>query len=119
MLLNEYEIKFMFKKFKTFEIWAMFTLESPRIVMSKTNAQNGLDFHFNIPLLEVFIRSEVLPPPEYNTCRRILEVPPPKDCVRDSHLAWGRGWAVYLWNFEYFNSKFVASEDEMKTDDEK
>jgi hypothetical protein len=41
MLLSEYEIEFMF------EIWAMFTLEGPHIVMSRTDAQNGLDFHFN------------------------------------------------------------------------
>jgi hypothetical protein len=26
----------------------MFTLEGPHIVMSRTDAQNGLDFHFNI-----------------------------------------------------------------------
>jgi hypothetical protein len=37
MPLNEYE---------TFEIWAMFTSEGPHIVMSRTDAQNGLDFHF-------------------------------------------------------------------------
>jgi hypothetical protein len=35
------------EKFETFEIWAMFTLEGPHIVMSRTDAQNGLDFHFN------------------------------------------------------------------------
>ena len=34
------------EKFETFEIWAMFTLEGPHIVMSRTDAQNGLDFHF-------------------------------------------------------------------------
>ena len=46
MLLNEYEIDVMFK---TFKIWAMFTLKGPHIVMiSRTDAQNGLDFHFNI-----------------------------------------------------------------------
>jgi hypothetical protein len=28
----------------------MFTLEGPHIVMSRTDAQNGLDFHFNIYL---------------------------------------------------------------------
>jgi hypothetical protein len=31
------------EKFETFEIWAMFTSESPHIVMSRTDAQNGLD----------------------------------------------------------------------------
>jgi hypothetical protein len=35
------------EKFETFEIWAMFTWEGPHIVMSRTDAQNGLDFHFN------------------------------------------------------------------------
>jgi hypothetical protein len=33
MHLNEYEIEFMFRKI-------------PDIVMSRTDAQNGLDFHF-------------------------------------------------------------------------
>jgi hypothetical protein len=28
----------------------MFTLEGPHIVMSRTDAQNGLDFHFNYML---------------------------------------------------------------------
>jgi hypothetical protein len=36
------------EKFETFEIWAMFTLEGPHIVMSRTDAQNGLDFHFKV-----------------------------------------------------------------------
>jgi hypothetical protein len=34
--------------FETFEIWAFFALEGPHIVMSRTDAQKGLDFHFNI-----------------------------------------------------------------------
>jgi hypothetical protein len=38
----------MFRKIETFKIWAIFTLEGPHIVMSRTDAQNGLDFHFNI-----------------------------------------------------------------------
>jgi hypothetical protein len=46
MLLNEFEIEFMFRKVGAFEIWAMFTLDGPHIVMSRTDAQNGLDFHF-------------------------------------------------------------------------
>jgi hypothetical protein len=29
----------------------MFTLEGPHIVMNRTDAQNGLDFHFNITSL--------------------------------------------------------------------
>jgi hypothetical protein len=32
-------------------MWAMFTLEGPHVVMSRTDAQNGLDFHFNISIL--------------------------------------------------------------------
>jgi hypothetical protein len=36
------------EKFETFEIWAMNVhIRGPRIVMSRTDAQNGLDFHFN------------------------------------------------------------------------
>ena len=35
------------EKFETFEIWAMFTLEGPHIVMSRTDAQNGLDSTLN------------------------------------------------------------------------
>jgi hypothetical protein len=35
------------EKFETFEIWAMFTLEGPHIVVSRTDAQNGLDFHLS------------------------------------------------------------------------
>jgi hypothetical protein len=46
MLLNEYEIEFMFRKIQNIRIWAMFTSEGPHIVMSRTDAQNGLDFHF-------------------------------------------------------------------------
>jgi hypothetical protein len=45
MLLNEYEIELMFRK-----IWAMFTLEGPHIVMSRTDAQNGYDFYFKIKI---------------------------------------------------------------------
>ena len=49
MPLNEYEIEFICsEKFETFEIWAMFTSEGPHIVMSRTDAQNGLDFHFKL-----------------------------------------------------------------------
>ena len=45
MLLNEYEIEFMFRKIRN---KAIFTLEGPHIVMSRTDAQNGLDFHFKV-----------------------------------------------------------------------
>ena len=31
----------------------MFTLEGPHIVMSRTDAQNGLDFHFNSILMRI------------------------------------------------------------------
>jgi hypothetical protein len=42
MLLNEYEIEFMFRK------WQMGNVHigGPHIVMSRTDAQNGLDSHF-------------------------------------------------------------------------
>jgi hypothetical protein len=39
------------EKFETFEIWAMFTPEGPHIVMSRTDAQKGLDFHLKSPIL--------------------------------------------------------------------
>ena len=43
MLLNEYEICL-----EKFEIWAMFVVRGPHIVMSRTDAPNGLDFHLGI-----------------------------------------------------------------------
>jgi hypothetical protein len=48
MLLNEYEIEFMFRKIRN--IWNLGNvhIRGPHIVMSRTDAQNGLDFHFNI-----------------------------------------------------------------------
>jgi hypothetical protein len=52
MLLNEYEIEFMFRKIRNIRNLGNFTLEGPHIVMSRTDAQNGLDFHFNFLIFE-------------------------------------------------------------------
>jgi hypothetical protein len=48
MLLNEYELEFMFRKIRNIRNLAMFTLEGPHIVMSRADGQNELDFHFNV-----------------------------------------------------------------------
>ena len=45
MLLNEYEIEFMFRNIRNLD---NFHIRGPHIVMSITDAQNGLDFHFKI-----------------------------------------------------------------------
>ena len=47
MLLNEYEIEFMFRKIRNIRNLGNFHIRGPRIVMNRTDAQNGLDFHFN------------------------------------------------------------------------
>ena len=47
MLLNEYEIEFMFRKIRNIRNLGNFHIRGPRIGMSRTDAQNGLDFHFN------------------------------------------------------------------------
>jgi hypothetical protein len=39
----------------------MFTLEGPHIVMSRTDAQNGLDFHFKILIYRCLTRVNILP----------------------------------------------------------
>jgi hypothetical protein len=44
----DYSTSLCSEKFETFEIWAMFTLEGSHIVMGRTDAQNGLDFHFKV-----------------------------------------------------------------------
>jgi hypothetical protein len=44
------------EKFEIFEIWAMFTSEGPHIVMSRTDAQNGLDSPFNLSDRRVLIK---------------------------------------------------------------
>jgi hypothetical protein len=46
MLLNEYEIVFMFKKIRNIGNLGNVHIRGPHIVMSRTDAQNGLDFHF-------------------------------------------------------------------------
>ena len=43
MLLNEYEIEFMFRNIRNL---GNVHIRGPHIVMSRTDAQNGLDFHF-------------------------------------------------------------------------
>jgi hypothetical protein len=47
MLLNEYEIQFMFRKIRNIRNLGNVYIRGPHIVMSRTDAQNGLDFHFN------------------------------------------------------------------------
>jgi hypothetical protein len=46
MLLNEYEIEFMFRKIRNIRNLGNVHTRCPHIVMSRTDAQNGLDFPF-------------------------------------------------------------------------
>jgi hypothetical protein len=46
MLLNEYVIEFMFWKIRNIRNVDNVHIRGPHIVMSRTDAQNGLDFHF-------------------------------------------------------------------------
>jgi hypothetical protein len=48
MLLNEYEIEFMFKKIRNIRNLGNVHIRGPHIVMSRTDAQNGLDFPLTI-----------------------------------------------------------------------
>ena len=48
MLLNEYEIEFMFRKIRNIRNLGNVHIRGPHIVMSRTDAQNGLDFHFKV-----------------------------------------------------------------------
>jgi hypothetical protein len=48
MLLNEYEIEFMFRKIRNIRNLGNVHIRGPHIVMSRTDAQNGLDFHFKL-----------------------------------------------------------------------
>ena len=48
MLLNEYEIEFIFIKIRNIRNLGTVHIRGPDIVMSRTDAQNGLDFPFNI-----------------------------------------------------------------------
>ena len=51
MLLNEYEIEFMFRKIRNIRNLGnvyIRNLANVYIVMSRTDAQNGLDFHFKV-----------------------------------------------------------------------
>ena len=54
MLLNEYEIEFMFRKIRNIRNLGNVHIRGPHIVMSRTDAQNRLDFHFKI-LLKGFV----------------------------------------------------------------
>jgi hypothetical protein len=45
MLLNEYEIAFMIRKIRNIRNLGNVYIRCPHIVMSRTDAQNGLDFH--------------------------------------------------------------------------
>jgi hypothetical protein len=47
MLLNEYEIEFMLRKVRNIRNLGNVHIRGPHIVMSRTDAQNGLDFPFN------------------------------------------------------------------------
>jgi hypothetical protein len=48
MLLNEYEIEFMLKKIRNIRNLGNSHIRGPHSVMSRTDAQNGLDFYFKI-----------------------------------------------------------------------
>ena len=52
MLLNEYEIEFMFRKIRNILNLGNVHIRGPHIVMSRTDAQNGLDFHFKFLVYE-------------------------------------------------------------------
>ena len=57
MLLNEYEIEFKFRKIRNIRNLGNFHIRGPHIVMSRTDAQNGLDLplslHYNYLLLYI------------------------------------------------------------------
>jgi hypothetical protein len=46
MLPNEYEIEFMFRKIRNIRNLGNVHIRGPHIVMSRTDEQNGYDFHF-------------------------------------------------------------------------
>jgi hypothetical protein len=52
MLLNEYEIEFMFSIFRNL---GNVHIRGPHIVMSRTDAQNGLDF----PLIQLYVAIKI------------------------------------------------------------
>jgi hypothetical protein len=51
MLLNEYEIEFVFRKIRNILNLGNVLIRGPHIVMSRTDAQNGLDFPFKYLLM--------------------------------------------------------------------
>ena len=65
MLLNEYEIEFMFRKIRNIRNLGNVHIGGPHIVMSRTDAQNGLDSHFKclvapFMVMVIFIRYKTL-----------------------------------------------------------
>jgi hypothetical protein len=48
MLLNEYEIEFMFREIRNIRNLGNVHIRGPHIVMSRIDAQNRLDFHFTL-----------------------------------------------------------------------
>ena len=48
MLLNEYEIEFMFRKIRNIRNLGNVHIRGAHIVMSRSDAQNRLDFPFNL-----------------------------------------------------------------------
>jgi hypothetical protein len=59
MLLNEYEIKFMFRKIRNIRNLGL------HIVMNRTDAQNGLDFHFNNLKTDIYHIENPMQKPKY------------------------------------------------------
>jgi hypothetical protein len=59
MLLNEYEIEFMFRKIRNIRNLGNVYIRGPHIVMSRTDAQNGLDFHFKIVYFACDVRMDM------------------------------------------------------------
>jgi hypothetical protein len=51
MLLNEYEIEFMFRKIRNIRNLGNVHIRGPSRCYEQTDAQNGLDFYFNISIL--------------------------------------------------------------------
>ena len=59
MLLNEYEIEFMFRKIRNIRNLGNVHNKSPHIVMSRTDAQNGLDFHLKNQFFSMQLKQNV------------------------------------------------------------
>ena len=61
MLLNEYEIEFMFRKIRNIRNLGNVYIRgsSAHIVMSRTDVQNGLDFHFKYCYLQFNVTRKI------------------------------------------------------------